>query len=65
MTDGQIVLTDRKHALPKTREHPNNMYFASAVYLRRRVTFTATFFGETDSSIRRLLQPEKRLRDER
>ena len=40
------------------------MYYASAVYIRRRLTFTAIFFGKTDWSIGRFLQPEKRLRDE-
>ena len=43
---------------------PDNMYHASSVYLRRQ-TFKGIFFGGTEYSTRRFLQPEKRLRHER
>ena len=41
-----VHFTGRKHALPKTPSHPNNMYYASAVYLRRRLTFKAFFLED-------------------
>ena len=54
----------RKHALRKTSHVPNHICQAAAVYIRRKLTFTAIFSIRL-TSLRRILHPEKRLRDER
>ena len=58
-----IVFSVGKHALQKTAYLLNQTFYSFAVYIKAYIY--GNIFGVTHKSIRRILQPEKRLRDER